>query len=389
MTYELAPRVVWLATVWPEASDSGPSWIHSSVHMSAGLFNLSPALQPAVSGITMVLQTAEEMRKIGDDTLVALEGQGRQLERMRGEYDAVDEHADRAESNLAWLGRWCWCFNCCRPEAKPQKGWGKKKFRPKNTHNGPHPRAVARNEVRISRELHMVQTDCSSTLSGYIVQLLHNASLHAVQRFQSCMNRRDSCFVCIAHGHRTRLPHAQKQQNGATCAPARPAGPPPASAVPHRQHTIGNGIDGELGEQLRKETHHQDDILDQVDQALDGVKRNAQVRACTRLPGCCVPSCTSKHSNHAEQRGSLCHKNACGNAWHQGLLLSCTVMVTGAAKSPAGGSAVSSPWSTRVQAINATLEKQDTELANVHAQSQHTHDRIRYLRRHKLLRNQT
>jgi hypothetical protein len=104
----------------------------------------------------MVLQTAEEMRKIGDDTLVALEGQGRQLQRMRGEYDVVDEHADRAESSLAWLGRCCWCFNCCRPAAKPQKGWGKKNYRPKNTQNGPYPRAVGRNGVRTYRKLHMV-----------------------------------------------------------------------------------------------------------------------------------------------------------------------------------------------------------------------------------------
>lgn len=58
--------------------------------------------------------------------------------------------------------------------------------------------------------------------------------------------------------------------------------PPPAkngsTAVPHKAHTIGDGIDDELGDQLRRETRHQDDILDQVDAALDQVKHNAKVR---------------------------------------------------------------------------------------------------------------
>lgn len=93
-------------------------------------------------------QAAEQIKKIGDDTLVSLEGQGRQLEGMRKEYDAVDEHADRAESSLAWLARCCYCFNCCRPAAKPQKGWGKKDFKPlRPAAAAPNPRGVARAEV--------------------------------------------------------------------------------------------------------------------------------------------------------------------------------------------------------------------------------------------------
>ena len=94
------------------------------------------------------VQAAEQCRAIGDDTLVALEGQGRQLHRMQDEYDQVDEYADNAESNLKWLARCCWCCNCFRDQPKPKGGWGKKNFKRKAPPAQPHPRAAAREGVR-------------------------------------------------------------------------------------------------------------------------------------------------------------------------------------------------------------------------------------------------
>lgn len=67
------------------------------------------------------------------------------MERMRADYDECDDFADNAESNLSWLGRCCWCCNCLRPSAKPQKGWGKKHFKHgRHKSAQQHPRTVAR-----------------------------------------------------------------------------------------------------------------------------------------------------------------------------------------------------------------------------------------------------
>ena len=76
----------------------------------------------------------------------------------------------------------------------------------------------------------------------------------------------------------------QQAKYAAGSASTRP--PPPKvkkggeENLPHAKHTIGNGVEGELGEQIRKETYHQDDILDQVDKAMDDVRQNAKVQPC-------------------------------------------------------------------------------------------------------------
>lgn len=96
------------------------------------------------------MQAAEGIKQVGADTLVSLEGQGRQMERMQQDYDRVDEHADGAESSLKWLARCCWCCNCFRAAPAPRKGWGGKDFdrRAEKRENG---RAVARRQVRRSK----------------------------------------------------------------------------------------------------------------------------------------------------------------------------------------------------------------------------------------------
>ena len=44
--------------------------------------------------------------------------------RIKGNFNEAETKIDRSSSILSWLGRWFYCFNCCRPEnPAPVGGW--------------------------------------------------------------------------------------------------------------------------------------------------------------------------------------------------------------------------------------------------------------------------
>jgi hypothetical protein len=106
------------------------------------------ALDHCLHCITL-MQAAEVCKQMGEETLVAIDAQGRQLNRMNAEFDEVHDRADHAESSLRWLGRCCWCCNCFRAPPSPKKGWGGQHIdrRPEDT-SVPHRRGLVHNQVR-------------------------------------------------------------------------------------------------------------------------------------------------------------------------------------------------------------------------------------------------
>lgn len=150
--------------------------------------------------------------------------------------------------------------------------------------------------------------------------------------------------------------------------------------MPHKAHTIGDGLeDDELRDQIVRESKHQEDVLDQVDAALDQVKRNARVCSkkfhgahlrCIFLDGVADLSAAS----HCASRCGLPSSQGCPGHF-----------------SPCACAHSTRPLSFNashiVQAINATLDQQDKQVEAVTNQSQHVHDRVKYLRRQKVLRN--
>ena len=172
-----------------------------------------------------------------------------------------------------------------------------------------------------------------------------------------------------------------------------------AGMTPHRAHMIGNGIEGQVGDDLRNETKHQDDVLDQVDLALDNVKRNAQVRLCT------VPQPSELTQAPAGETCTVRAARACDDGRYQfcasyrhSWCRSCMRTQAAARTGLLNMLQVrldhdrvnACPYANReraMQAINHTLAQQDQQVDSVQRQTQHTHDRVKELRRHKMLRN--
>ena len=225
------------------------------------------------------VQAAEGIKQVGADTLVAVEGQGRQMERMQQDYDAVDEHADGAESSLAWVARCCWCCNCFRSAPPPRKGWGGKDFHRKagKRENG---RAMARQQVWVRAATPQRVFELSSRQprrwwGGHSAWRAQTRALHCGMLSPAWLLSKTPRLTCCTRNvaefsPRVGVPvkEAAQQKSAATSGAAARAG---------GAHIIGNGVEGPLGEDIRAETRKQDYVLDQVDSALDAAKRNAQV----------------------------------------------------------------------------------------------------------------
>ena len=77
-----------------------------------------------VTFLEVTLQIARASEQIAQATLIKMEDQREQMGRIKGNFNEAETKIDRSSSILSWLGRWFYCFNCCRAEnPAPVGGW--------------------------------------------------------------------------------------------------------------------------------------------------------------------------------------------------------------------------------------------------------------------------
>jgi len=80
-----------------------------------GLFAIDVFLQKSVNATRRMMQNLNETEETGQNTMIMLNEQGEQLDRIEEGMDTVNNEMKEAEKHLTALEKCCGCFQCKKP----------------------------------------------------------------------------------------------------------------------------------------------------------------------------------------------------------------------------------------------------------------------------------